>query len=212
MKWSQPYILVPGLMLILVYSAKAQQISSLSIIPNDPIGENTMVSVVAEAWHPSSGCLLVNTEIVQSQDTVFVYATHELGAALAICESRDTIALGNYEEGIYTVTYVMSSGIVDDIQITDTAHTSFSVQGLNFIDEQTKSGFQVFPNPANDIIFVKSKWKGKIELYDIIGKQILSQHSSGNLTTIQLHHLPRGMYVLLYQTDEWSESSVLSVY
>lgn len=70
--------------------------------------------------------------------------------------------------------------------------------------EFEKNGFSLYPNPANDLFFIKSPadvFASKIELYDVTGKKILSQKVEGTHETgISVSNLAKGTYVVTIET------------
>ncbi len=179
-------------------SLMSQQIQSLTIIPEDPITTQDVVSVIAMAWHPNSGCPIVNTQIVMSQDTIYVDVIHEQGLATAICNSIDTTALGTFDPGTYTVTYQMTSGVFGDIQVSDTSYTEFTVQGVNSTDEVNgRKDELIYPNPANDFIILGSVWKGNISVFDAQGKLIMQEQIIQAPFRLEIQSFEKGIYLLV---------------
>lgn len=67
-------------------------------------------------------------------------------------------------------------------------------------DDFTKNEVQVFPNPFTNSLQVESETTfTKMMLYDVAGKQILSQHFT---KTIDTGNLAQGMYLLHLITEE----------
>ncbi|HNJ63392.1 MAG TPA: T9SS type A sorting domain-containing protein, partial [Saprospiraceae bacterium] len=67
---------------------------------------------------------------------------------------------------------------------------------------QTEMGWKLFPNPANDFIFLKQIHPDaspiSISIYDVEGKELLStikQNTSG-VIQVDISHLPPGSYYL----------------
>ncbi|MCH2213663.1 MAG: T9SS type A sorting domain-containing protein [Flavobacteriales bacterium] len=175
----------------------SQEISSLTIIPEEPIGTNDIVSVIAEAWHPSSGCPIVNTQITQSQDTIFVEVIHDLGLALAICESKDTTTLGTFDQGTYTVAYLMTSGVFGDISVTDTAYAQFTVQGINSIsNEEKRDALKVYPNPSSDFFYLSTELRGMVSLMDSKGSLVKTVSLIQSPCKIETRELTPGIYII----------------
>jgi hypothetical protein len=70
----------------------------------------------------------------------------------------------------------------------------YSVVGL---DEVNNHYFQVFPNPTNDILFIKSNESAQFQLRDITGRFIRSISITGNSEkSISLSDLNPGVYLL----------------
>jgi len=68
----------------------------------------------------------------------------------------------------------------------------------------------VFPNPATDIINIEVEnivQVNNVKIVDILGKQMLQidkPSTTGNNIAIPINELPKGMYILLLETDEIS--------
>ncbi|MCB0447107.1 MAG: T9SS type A sorting domain-containing protein [Gelidibacter sp.] len=68
-----------------------------------------------------------------------------------------------------------------------------------FVDE---TAIAVYPNPASDIIHIKTTHAiGNIEMYDILGKQVLT---TKNATQLDVSRLNSGVYLLKIKTDKGS--------
>lgn len=93
--------------------------------------------------------------------------------------------------------------------------------GASTVDCMTTSSFELldglsevqsFPNPANDFLQLRFHWdrsaeKGGVLLYDINGKQLLSQETTfkngNNSIELAVQHLPAGTYELYLQGSDW---------
>ena len=81
----------------------------------------------------------------------------------------------------------------------------FSLSAESF----NKENFKVFPNPVSDVInLVSSVWIEKIELFDILGKKVLS---SSNTKQLNVEHLKSGIYVLKVFSDNRSDSKKIVI-
>ncbi len=61
--------------------------------------------------------------------------------------------------------------------------------------------FNVYPNPANSVLNIETSVEiSKIEIYDILGKNVLSTES----TTIKLSSLRKGIYLLKIYDNEYN--------
>ncbi|MCD4747007.1 MAG: T9SS type A sorting domain-containing protein [Bacteroidales bacterium] len=100
-----------------------------------------------------------------------------------------------------------SPGFVSDIIITNYAWTPDSVLQVweNFcssllqIDNISENKFSIFPNPAQDVLYVsfeKANLKPEIQFYDIMGKRIDKVKISENRKYIDISSLNKGMYFL----------------
>lgn len=64
---------------------------------------------------------------------------------------------------------------------------------------------QVYPNPANDVIFIKhSNQLQEITMFDLSGKVLLSKTISGNESELNISSLNSGVYLLTFSADNKS--------
>ena len=72
----------------------------------------------------------------------------------------------------------------------------------NSVDDFYKSDIKIYPNPAKDKLFIECEnFKSiSIKIYDILGKEVLTQISDIN-TEINLSHLPQGIYTVFVFSD-----------
>lgn len=69
--------------------------------------------------------------------------------------------------------------------------------------EESTNNIMVYPNPTNDVVFIKGCEVSKVEVYDLMGQFLLSKENLGENTTISLRHLSSGLYLLrLYADDD----------
>lgn len=60
----------------------------------------------------------------------------------------------------------------------------------------------VWPNPAHDHVFVAlPEAHGVLRMMDIQGKEIIQHAVSTNHTTLSVHHLPHGLYMLVWEIN-----------
>ncbi len=82
---------------------------------------------------------------------------------------------------------------------TDVNFTSMSVPvGI----EETETLFSVYPNPANDILYLKqsSKKEGTFRMYDMLGNKIYSDVITTS-KSIQLHEFNAGIYFYTFSIN-----------
>jgi hypothetical protein len=58
------------------------------------------------------------------------------------------------------------------------------------------TNINIYPNPTKDKFIINCDFMGTIKLYNIIGKEVLSQNVKGK-TEISIGHLPKGVYNVL---------------
>ena len=66
----------------------------------------------------------------------------------------------------------------------------------------SKTEISVFPNPSNGIFKIKSNKNANLEIYDILGKQILTQNTSTGESNIDLSSCSSGIYFMKIISEE----------
>lgn len=115
----------------------------------------------------------------------------------------DTFSFGNLAAGQYnlTVTAVQSDDPAACHGI-DTASffTTFTVEstddGLS-IRQVSEVDLEIYPNPVSEQLFIEgAPFKSEIQLIDLNGKMLWQATSDGNRMSINVQHLPAGIYIL----------------
>lgn len=98
-----------------------------------------------------------------------------------------------------TSSWLTLNAAIDDLKIFDVALTDAQVSSLfngtlaTSESSKTENHISIYPNPAKDVVFVKSeKQITKIELYDFSGKKLKESTSK----EINISSLPRGNYLI----------------
>jgi len=71
---------------------------------------------------------------------------------------------------------------------------NFGTVGIKEVKDDSRE-VKVYPNPAKDVLQVECERPVVIALYDVTGREVLSQGVSGN-TEIKISHLPKGIYMM----------------
>jgi hypothetical protein len=63
--------------------------------------------------------------------------------------------------------------------------------------------FELFPNPCNDYINLDlpANFKGSVEVYDLMGREMLSQYAEGHFAHIATNGLPQGNYLAVLKQE-----------
>ncbi|MCB9045918.1 MAG: T9SS type A sorting domain-containing protein [Chitinophagales bacterium] len=96
------------------------------------------------------------------------------------------------KDGVYTVCVKVTNSCGDNTycQILDTWPV-----GIN--DVTSSDNIHVYPNPANDIIYVSGHTAGTtITLYDVIGKKLYQGVSTTTKESIHINNFPAGTYII----------------
>jgi len=91
-------------------------------------------------------------------------------------------------------TYDVKLYVENNIKSWDELTKSLTYAPLSIVDE-SRLEFKIYPNPANDFININSKLHiNKVEIYSVLGRQILS--TSLNLNRIDISNLNKGIYFI----------------
>jgi len=71
----------------------------------------------------------------------------------------------------------------------------FTYSDVGIITPQKKEKIKVYPNPATNTFFVECDDFNTAKLYDMLGREMLSQNGN-NKTEINISHLPNGIYIV----------------
>ncbi len=95
-----------------------------------------------------------------------------------------------------------------DMPPADVLDCSMATQSYN--DEQ----FMVYPNPANNLVNIKTKAVNgdtKIQIFDINGRSVMQRNLSVNETQIDVSQLTTGIYILKMTNDTASQTEKLII-
>ena len=69
-----------------------------------------------------------------------------------------------------------------------------STAQLSIEDEMLDNSLKIFPNPTEDILFIKGNENLiSVSIYNMLGKEVLSKMNSNN---IDVKELPKGVYII----------------
>jgi hypothetical protein len=161
-----------------------------------------------------AGC---STPAVQTA-TVTVYALPSVNLALAMdvacvnngpVNMNGTPAGGTYSgpgvsgntfnpatAGTYTITY----SYTNSNGCTNASSKTITVELCTGLEEINGSGLVIYPNPAKETLSVKfgatPDNNATVELYDAIGKMVVSQKATEQLVTLDVQSFAKGIYTL----------------
>ncbi|MEL6672482.1 MAG: T9SS type A sorting domain-containing protein [Bacteroidota bacterium] len=109
----------------------------------------------------------------------------------------NTEDLENLPTGTYALTVIDSKGCTDSLEVV--------ISPLSSLPDPISGHFSVFPNPAQTFLQVKAldqlSKPYHILLWDMQGKQVKVQESTGLQNRLDISALPQGMYLLEIQRD-----------
>ncbi|WP_338733827.1 T9SS type A sorting domain-containing protein [Mangrovimonas cancribranchiae] len=79
------------------------------------------------------------------------------------------------------------------------------------VSQANENSIKIFPNPSTGIVNIKSQniLINTIELYDMLGRKVLSENINSNQKQINLSRFPSGMYLVKIGTDTKSTTKRL---
>jgi hypothetical protein len=73
------------------------------------------------------------------------------------------------------------------------------------IEKEISQEFRVYPNPANNFIYINPSENHKVQIFNMMGQlELISQ----NRTKIDISHLPSGFYIIRVSSNNGTESSI----
>jgi hypothetical protein len=120
----------------------------------------------------------------------------------------DTLSLGFLSEDSYTLEYklldVCQPYPVDSLVYSDVLE--FDVRGATGINTQADVRFRIYPNPADDQLFIESSelvQKFNLEIYNLTGQLVMNRtFQSTSYVDLDISGLTNGIYVLKVTTDK----------
>ena len=134
----------------------------------------------------------------------------------AECTDADTES--NY--GMWTVDDGSGALLIDDdlFAFVPTAGTNYNVTGVGFysysaakilprsaddieeavsVGEITATAVKLYPNPANDVLFISSDAKrSKVEVFNLLGQSVMSKNINSKQSELNISDLDAGMYLI----------------
>ena len=115
----------------------------------------------------------------------------------------------NYSSYYTDNLYYLLHNYIDSVVITDTAIISLIARidqhvGINEFNQTTPT-WKIQPNPAQSNITLNglTTFDGKIEVLNLLGEIIFSQHVYGiENTSVTVEHLKNGIYFIRYYDNE----------
>ncbi|MFO7862507.1 MAG: T9SS type A sorting domain-containing protein [Salinivirgaceae bacterium] len=209
-------ISVFGLTILLSTTLPGQlpSIDSLHILPKNPAaGEQT--SLICYTTFSSGDCEL-NDHTVNIMDTnIIVNLNYTVGDYTVICNSIDTLIIGNLNANSYTLTANLSKNLETVIYDTDTINFSVESVGIDHYSND-EDHFIIYPNPIKDKVSIEINSSlgivNKVELFSIFGQKIFTKRNiNSTKTEIDTKNLINGIYFLIITNDKqkyWIEKII----
>ncbi len=120
--------------------------------------------------------------------------------------SVDYDEIGGSDAEIYSMSrssdgaYVFVGSIVVNQGSNDTSFL-FKLGGTMGVEEVSTNKFQVYPNPAKDIVHLQNiEFGSKIQIYDMSGKKVFTSTAQSETVQINISSLSKGVYVIEIQS------------
>lgn len=114
-----------------------------------------------------------------------------------VCQYQDLLPL--YYDLLlisYLYDYIGASGVLGFTPTSDIQCGQYST-----LSNETVPSLKVFPNPAQDEVFISGVISESVGVYDVMGKMVVTKFDAEK-NKIDIKHLPDGLYILKIITDE----------
>jgi hypothetical protein len=105
--------------------------------------------------------------------------------------------LKSTDKTIVSTSYIVQTN-KPGYELSGTINFNYSSVGINSNDNIQ---LMVYPNPANEIVFIECENFYSIKLYDMMGKEVLTQNANGK-TEVNISPLSKGIYFVRILSDE----------
>lgn len=95
----------------------------------------------------------------------------------------------------------------EDFDRGDTVSWHVAFGALSVEDDLTQAAFEVWPNPATNLINITADGNYSGEIYNQLGEQVLSFKSNDDLKTISTSDWAKGLYLITIQNENGTRSS-----
>ena len=180
-------------------------IQSITLIPSSPTASDTLRFYVS-CTLPSSGCPhdVIYSGII-SDSTISASTIHCMGMLAVLCNAVDTVIVTPKPAGNYHFVFTLNSGYgtpscTPGIVSDDTDTLDFTVTPSTGVQENKPGMIHVFPNPANDQLYVKLPVEAPkgfyiVTILDALGRNVFTQEIEKNTNSIEFD-LPNGAYFI----------------
>ncbi|MCL7754584.1 T9SS type A sorting domain-containing protein [Polaribacter sp. Z022] len=96
--------------------------------------------------------------------------------------------------------------VAGDIVYFDQMTATITAATAN-LESNILQGVSVYPNPANDILNIKSPINSEISLFNILGAKVKSAKNNSDILQLSVSDLPRGVYMLKIFSENKSKTT-----
>ena len=192
-------------------SAMGLTINSVTLLPANP---NNLDNVKVEIYTTLnySPCTLVSSLNSIPNDTVYVYAYYQTGMLAALCNSRDTIDIGQipcHVRGM-SVTVFESGGTSGSA--THILPLNITCTGVGVESYESTYSFSLYPNPASKQLSIKLNGRLsaplRVTILNMLGEKIMPameiDPAKLSENTIDIASLAKGLYLVKTESKNGS--------
>lgn len=146
---------------------------------------------------------IMNTMNCEAQQQPELIAHYKLNQGFdAVSNASETIATDSSGNGYNgTLTGFALTGVTSNWAAGSTVTTGNTCATLSSSDFENDNVITIYPNPSNGIFNIESQQNMSIEVYDIIGKLVLSQKLSVGTNSFDISNFNTGVYLLKVSND-----------
>ncbi len=113
--------------------------------------------------------------------------------------NSNAIVANPQETTTYVATAQLADGCTSSVAVTIEVEDCENASGLADINA---SGAKIYPNPANDVLFLSLEEKVELRVFSINGQQVHQAAYQAGQSTLAIHDWKAGIYFLQLQTAE----------
>ena len=182
---------------VMCYSSESTVYNSPDVFykfGTNPLAASTTVSLCNSSFDTYLTILDLNLNVIAFNDD---------GNSCSFGQSEITFESGSYDS-LYAV--------VEGWNLENGEYIINITEELNVgIDQNLKTGFNLFPNPANNILNFSGGLISKVEVFDIQGRKVLSAVNKFGITDLDISFLNSGSYLVKAQCrgKEWKTKKLI---
>lgn len=194
---------------VLSQGISAQGVNQVTIYPVNPSANDTIYVISDFTYHGNCSFGLVYSYSYLAGSVIYILPTYCGYGDTTLCNSIDTFKTGPFPAGNYTVSIEYhqgsicpASGFDATIALFDTSVVIGAPTGLTDEMDDT-SLIKIYPNPSSGIIYINKRFNSEdnssLMIKNMLGETVLIlNHIPGELN---IEHLPKGVYSILFEND-----------
>lgn len=191
---------------ILITKDNISPFSSNAINYNCWYTPNNNSNSISVAWNTSTYTSFSNYVSSTGMDANSMYADpdltsinvaspdfHLLVSSNCIDNGDPTFTLGTNETDYFGETRIINSKV-------DIGANEYPIP-VSLNENENKNSFEIYPNPASEILIIDATQRSKVEISDITGKIIVTLDLNSNKSFLDLAEFQSGIYLVKMYTD-----------